>query len=134
MHSEYRRESLGFMVSQRGIEANPDKIQAILDMEPPKNIKEVQSLTGRVAALNKFVSKATDKCLPFLQSLQEGIRMDRRMSKGLPRSEGLSHYSSIIKSVRARRGTVSVLSGVFTCHKFSSNQGGRKSAKTHVLH
>ena len=32
---------LGFMVSQRGIEANPDKIQAILDMEPPKNIKEV---------------------------------------------------------------------------------------------
>ena len=37
---------LGFMVSQRGIEANPNKIQAILDMEPPKNIKEVQSLTG----------------------------------------------------------------------------------------
>ena len=37
---------LGFMVSQRGIEANPDKIQAILDMEPPKNIKEVQSLIG----------------------------------------------------------------------------------------
>nr|XP_023872556.1 uncharacterized protein LOC111985139 [Quercus suber] len=43
---------LGFMVSERGIEANPDKIQAILDMEQPKNIKEVQSLTGRVAALN----------------------------------------------------------------------------------
>ena len=37
---------LGFIVSQRGIEANLDKIQAILDMEPPKNIKEVQSLTG----------------------------------------------------------------------------------------
>ena len=37
---------LGFMVSQRGIEANPDKIQAILDMEPPKNIKKVQSLIG----------------------------------------------------------------------------------------
>ena len=37
---------LGFMVSQRGIETNPDKIQAILDKEPPKNIKEVQSLIG----------------------------------------------------------------------------------------
>ena len=37
---------LGFMVSQRGIEVNPDKIQALLDMEPPKNIKEVQSFTG----------------------------------------------------------------------------------------
>ena len=37
---------LGFMVSQRGIEANPDKIQAILNMEPPRNVKEVQSLIG----------------------------------------------------------------------------------------
>ena len=36
---------LGFMVSQRVIEANPNKIQAILNMEPPKNVKEVQSLT-----------------------------------------------------------------------------------------
>uniref|UniRef100_A0A2N9GJ57 RNA-directed DNA polymerase n=1 Tax=Fagus sylvatica TaxID=28930 RepID=A0A2N9GJ57_FAGSY len=43
---------LGFMVSQRGIEANPDKIKAILDMSPPKTIKEVQSLTGKAAALN----------------------------------------------------------------------------------
>ena len=37
---------LGFMVSQRGIEANPDKIQAMLNMEPPRNVKEVQSLIG----------------------------------------------------------------------------------------
>ena len=37
---------LGFMVSHRGIEANPDKVQAILNMEPPRNIKEVQSLIG----------------------------------------------------------------------------------------
>ena len=64
------RKFLGFMVSQRGIEANPDKMQAILNMEPPKNIKEVQSLTGRVAALNRFISKATDKCLPFFKVLR----------------------------------------------------------------
>ena len=64
---------LGFMVSQRGIEANPNKIQAILDMEPSKNIKEVQSLTGRVAALNRFVSKATDKCLPFFKVLRKAF-------------------------------------------------------------
>ena len=57
---------LGFMVSQRGIEANPDKVQVILDMESPKNIKEVQSLIGRIASLNRFVSKTTNKCLPFL--------------------------------------------------------------------
>ena len=62
---------LGFMVSQRGIEANPDKIQAILNMERPRNVKEVQSLTARVAALNRFVSKATNKCLPFFKVLQK---------------------------------------------------------------
>ena len=62
---------LGFMVLQRGIEANPDKIQAILNMERPRNVKEVQSLTGRVAALNRFVSKATNKCLPFFKVLQK---------------------------------------------------------------
>ena len=61
------------MVSQRGIEANPDKIQAILDMEPLKSIKEIQSLTGRVVALNRFVSKATDKCLPFFKVLRKAF-------------------------------------------------------------
>ena len=46
---------LGFMVSQRGIKANPDKIKAILEMQPPRNIKETQGLTRRIAALNRFV-------------------------------------------------------------------------------
>ena len=64
---------LGFMVSHRGIEANPNKIQAILDMKPPQNIKEVQSLTGRVAAFNRFVSKAIDKCLPFFKVLKKAF-------------------------------------------------------------
>ena len=64
---------LGFMVSHRGIEANPDKIQAILDMKPPQNVKEVQSLTGRVAVLNRFVSKATDKCLPFFRVFKKAF-------------------------------------------------------------
>lgn len=64
------RKFLGFMVSQRGIEANPEKVKAILDMSSLKMIKEVQSLAGRVAALNRFVSKATDKCLPFFKTLK----------------------------------------------------------------
>ena len=55
---------LGFMVSQRGIEVNPNKVQAIMELTPKKNVKEVQSLNGKVAALNKFVSIATDRCLP----------------------------------------------------------------------
>ncbi|KAI5311704.1 hypothetical protein L3X38_040877 [Prunus dulcis] len=61
---------LGFMISQRGIEANPEKIQAILDMTIPKTVKDIQSLTGRVAALTRFISKATDRCAPFFKTLK----------------------------------------------------------------
>ena len=61
------------MVSHRGIETNPNKIQAILDMKPPQNIKEVQSLTGRVAALNRFIFKTIDKCLPFFRILRKAF-------------------------------------------------------------
>ena len=64
---------MGFMVSQQDVEANPDKIQAILEMTPPKNIKKVQSLNSRVAALNRFVSRETDKCLPFFKILKKAF-------------------------------------------------------------
>ena len=61
---------LGFMVSQRGIEANSEKVQAIINMVSPRTIKEVQKLIGRIAALNRFVFRATDKCLPFFKTLK----------------------------------------------------------------
>ena len=61
------------MVSQRGIEANPNKIQAIFNMEQPKNVKEVQSLTGQVAELNRFVSRAIAKCLTFFKVLRKSF-------------------------------------------------------------
>ena len=64
---------LGFMVSQRGVKANPNKIQAILEMTPLKNIKEVQSLNGRVTALNRFVFRVTDKCLSFFKTLKKAF-------------------------------------------------------------
>ena len=64
---------LGFMVSHKGIKANLEKIKAILDMKPPQNIKEVQSFTGRVAALNKFVSKAINKVFTIFQGSKESI-------------------------------------------------------------
>ena len=64
---------LGFMVSQRGIEANPKKVQAIINMTSPRIIKEVQKLTGRIAALNRFVSRAMEKCLPFFKTLKQAF-------------------------------------------------------------
>ncbi|CAL8175329.1 unnamed protein product [Prunus armeniaca] len=65
---------LGFMISQRGIEANPEKIKAILDMTIPRTIEDIQSLTGRVAALTRFISKATDRCAPFFKALKGSKR------------------------------------------------------------
>ena len=62
---------LGFMVSEHGIEANLEKICAIQEMTAPKSIKEIQCLTGRVAALNRFVSRSTERCLPFFQTLKQ---------------------------------------------------------------
>ena len=64
---------LGFMVSQMGIEANPDKIRAIMEMTPPRNVKKVQSLNGKVTTLNRFVLRATDKCLPFFRTLKKSF-------------------------------------------------------------
>ena len=61
------------MVSQRGIEANPEKVQAIINMVSPRTVKEVQKLTGRIAALNRFVFRVTDKCLPFFKTLKQAF-------------------------------------------------------------
>ncbi|KAL0295392.1 UNVERIFIED_CONTAM: Polyprotein P3 [Sesamum angustifolium] len=62
---------LGFMVTQRGIKANPAKIKAILDMGASTNINEVQRLTGRMAALSRFISKSAKKDIPFFKTLRK---------------------------------------------------------------
>ena len=67
------RKLLGFMMSQRGIEVNPNKIRAIIEMAPPRNVKKVQSLNNKIAALNRFVLRAMDKCLPFFHTLKKSF-------------------------------------------------------------
>jgi hypothetical protein len=61
---------LGYLVSHQGIEANPTKIQAIINMTPPQSARDVQRLTGRLAALNRFISKSAECSLPFLKTLR----------------------------------------------------------------
>ena len=67
---------LGFIVNSRGIKANPDKIKIVLDMLPPSNIKDIQRLIGRIAALSRFMSKASEKCQPFFQVMKKPIQWD----------------------------------------------------------
>ena len=68
------RKFLGFMVNQGSAEANMEKTQALIDMRSLSRTKEVQSLTDRVTALNRFISKAMDKCLPFFDALKGNKR------------------------------------------------------------
>jgi hypothetical protein len=60
---------LGFLVSHRGIEANPKKIKAIETMRPPARIKDVQKLAGSLAALSRFISRLAERALPFFKML-----------------------------------------------------------------
>jgi dsDNA-binding SOS-regulon protein len=61
---------LGFIISHRGIEANPEKISAITSMKAPMCIKDMQKLTGCMAALNRFISKLRERGLPFFKLLK----------------------------------------------------------------
>ena len=82
---------LGFMVSQRGIKANLEKVRAILDMTLPKIFKEVQKLIRKIATLNRFVSKVTDKCLPFFKTLKQAFTWTEECEATF---QELKHYLS----------------------------------------
>ena len=76
---------LGYLVSARGIEANPEKIQAILTMKEPKNLRGVQQLVGRLAALSRFIARLGKKALPFYKLLNKTDKFEwtREAKKGV---------------------------------------------------
>ncbi|XP_017420406.2 uncharacterized protein LOC108330432 [Vigna angularis] len=63
---------LGFMLTSRGIEANPDKCDAVLQMQSPTTLKEVQRLVGRLTALSRFIPKLAERMRPVLRKLKKG--------------------------------------------------------------
>jgi hypothetical protein len=62
---------LGFIISERGIEANPEKIAAITKMGPIRDLKGVQRVTGCLAALSRFISRLGEKTLPLYRLLNK---------------------------------------------------------------
>ena len=62
---------LGFLVSHRGIEANPNKIKAIEEMQPPRCLRDVQKLAGCITALGRFIARSGDKALPFFKLMKK---------------------------------------------------------------
>ncbi|XP_073119968.1 uncharacterized protein [Henckelia pumila] len=67
---------LGYMVTERGIEANPEKVQAIRSMSHPRNLQEVQRLVGRIAALSRFISRSAHRSLPFFKVLRKSKKFE----------------------------------------------------------
>ena len=62
---------LGYMITPRGIEVNPDQIKVVNDLQPPRNHKKVQKLTRMTVALNRFISQSVNRCRPFFQLLHK---------------------------------------------------------------
>ncbi|KAL0374608.1 UNVERIFIED_CONTAM: Ribonuclease HI [Sesamum radiatum] len=99
---------LGFMVSQRGIEANPEKIEAIINMQPPGTTKEVQKLTGRIAALNRFISS-------------------------LRKPEKVPHFTTTLDKAETRRNVVPIFGDIRGGSKCGLGKRRGPRASTHIL-
>ena len=84
---------LGFIVNNRRIEANPDKIKVVLNMLSPSNVKDIQRLTGRIVALSHFVSRASDKCQPFFQVLKKSLPVGHTLPRGVHDTQNLPELS-----------------------------------------
>src|SRR5207253_1099572 len=87
------RKLLGFLVSSRGIEANPDKIRAIKEMRPPSQLKDVQCLTGCMAALGRFILRLGEKGLSLFKLLKKADRFEWN-SEAKRALQGLKEYIS----------------------------------------
>ncbi|CAA0832670.1 Unknown protein, partial [Striga hermonthica] len=65
---------LGYLVTKRGIEVNPEKVRAVMEMKSPTNVKEVQILAGRITGLSRFISKVAEKSGPLFKTLKKSAK------------------------------------------------------------
>lgn len=95
---------LGYMVTKRGIEASPEQIQAILNLKSPESVKDVQRLTGRIAALNIFISKSSEKCKEFYVILKKNKRFEWTSKHEEPLASLKAYISSAPLLVKPEEG------------------------------
>ncbi|PKA52966.1 RNA-directed DNA polymerase like [Apostasia shenzhenica] len=96
----------GYLVSSRGIEANLDKISAILNMPFSKTTKEIQKLAGRINSLGRFISKAGDRCSPFFRCLRNNKKGEWTDECESAFTELKKYLTSASVLVEPREGTV----------------------------
>ncbi|GKU96257.1 hypothetical protein SLEP1_g9509 [Rubroshorea leprosula] len=117
---------LSFMVSKRGLEVNPEKIKAIKEMKPPRSTKDVQRLARRVAALHRFISKSTNKCLPFFKVLRITAQKDEtgKTQKKMRKQQQPVYYASKVLQGAEQRYSIAeraALAVVVTAKKLRSH-------------
>ncbi|KAI5313715.1 hypothetical protein L3X38_042891 [Prunus dulcis] len=64
---------LGFVIQHRGIEIDPSKIKAIREMPPPRNLRELRGLQGRLAYIRRFISDLFRRCQPFSRLMKKDV-------------------------------------------------------------
>jgi len=71
---------MGFVVRHKGIEINQVKVRAIQDMPPPRNLKELQGLQGRLDYIRRFISNLVDRCHPFSHLMKKREHLSNGMT------------------------------------------------------
>jgi len=71
-----RGKMLRYIIGPKGIRANPEKTKTIILMVEPSTRKEIQKLNGKIAALNRFISKSAERSLPFFKALRTGDKVE----------------------------------------------------------
>ena len=94
---------LSYMVTRRGLEVNPDQVRAINNLQPLRNPKEVQKLTGMTAALNRFISRSADRCRPFflLMNKWKGFEWTEECAQAFQQLKDYLSHPPIMSSLEA---------------------------------
>src|SRR3954463_4145456 len=95
---------LGFIVSQRGIEVNSEKIKAILNINRPTCLKDIQRLTCCVAAVSRFINRLGEKALLLYKLLKKADKFTwiyeadaalKQLKRFFPQRQSLQHPSLV---------------------------------------
>ena len=124
---------LGFIVSQSGIEVNPDKIQAIMEMAAPKNVKEVQNLNDKVAALNRFISRATNKCLPFFRTLKKSFEWTAECQQAFKDLKAYFSSPPLLSPSKPGGRTIPLLSCIPNYRQCGLSEKSGQGAEAYIL-
>ena len=94
---------LGYMVTHRGIEVNPDQVKVINSLQPPRNPKEVQKLTGMTVALNWFNSRLADRCRSFFLFMNKwkGFEWTKECAQAFQQLKDYLSHPPIMSSLEA---------------------------------